>query len=264
VTDVDSFGDREIALEPLPPFADTNTYMRSVAGLPTPTAEQIKDFVTYVAGAKSWYKHLPARPPGAPMHFFLDPNAGRDRLRRWGHQVIYRDRTKATQKLHYSWMTTEDYRGRFGYLSFCCRSSTGIWTEEMLADGLATLDPNVSDPLVQGNAGALVMVPAALLEAGACMLTRTVHERTDATFLWKKWNQISSDHKPKSLRGQWPRIACLCDEMGRKASGKNFESLEKELNGLISMQRRDDQKAMEFVIQEMVNLIKRSGDGLGS
>jgi hypothetical protein len=86
VTYVDPVEYQEIALEPLPPFADEKTYLRTVAGLPIPTAEQINDFATYVAGAKSWYKHLPVHPPGSPMHFYLDSHAGRDRLRRCRHQ----------------------------------------------------------------------------------------------------------------------------------------------------------------------------------
>src|SRR5208283_3306936 len=147
-----------------PPFADEQTYLEAVGGLPVPTGEQIRDFVQWVAGAKSWYKHLPVRPPGAPMHFYLDLNAGRDRLRRWGHEVIYRDRTERTQQIHYSWMTTQEYRRRFGYLAFSCATSTGIWTDEMLEDGVATLDPNVLAPLVEGEPGALRLVPEEVLK----------------------------------------------------------------------------------------------------
>lgn len=80
--------EQEIPLEPLPPYANEQTYLRSVSSLPLPTGEQIADFVGFVSGAKSW--HLPPRPPGAPIYFYLDENAGRDRLRRWGHEVIYR------------------------------------------------------------------------------------------------------------------------------------------------------------------------------
>jgi hypothetical protein len=262
VTYVDPVEYQEIALEPLPPFSDEKTYLRTVAGLPIPTAEQINDFVTYVAGAKSWYKHLPVHPPGSPMHFYLDSHAGRDRLRRWGHQVIYRDRTKTTQRLHYTWMTTEDYRRRFGHLVFGCPTSTGIWTDEMLEDGMATLDPNVLAPLVEGEPGRLVLVPEAVLEAGACLLTRTVHARTDAASLWKKWNQTVNRGHTEPLSGCWPRIACLCDEMGREASGvKYVGGLEKELTGLIARQRREDHNAMAFAIRKMVDFIQRTRGG---
>jgi hypothetical protein len=259
----DAEEEQEIALEPLPSFADEKSYLRTVAGLPTPTAEQMNDFVTYVAGAKSWYKHLPVHPPGSPMHFYLDPNAGRDRLRRWGHQVISRDRTEQTQKIHYSWMTTVEYRRRFGYLAFCCPDVTSVFMTEMLDDGNATLDPNVSSPFVEMTPGRLVLVPEAVLEAGACLLTRTVHARTDAASLWKKWNQTANpDHKTEPLRGYWPRIACLCAEMGREAPGiKSVLGLEKELTEIIASQRREDHKAMAFAIGKIVDFVQGTGGG---
>ncbi len=72
--------------------------------------------MTFVSTAKNWYKQLPAQPPGAPMYSYIDPNAGRDRLRSWGHQV-YRDRTENTERSYYSWPTTREYRRRFGYLA---------------------------------------------------------------------------------------------------------------------------------------------------
>ncbi|MGC2033431.1 MAG: hypothetical protein WA642_25670, partial [Steroidobacteraceae bacterium] len=56
--------EQEIALEPLPPFAEEQDYLEDVGSLPIPTSEQIRDFVVFVANAKSWYKHLPCRPPG--------------------------------------------------------------------------------------------------------------------------------------------------------------------------------------------------------
>ena len=260
--DIDGFLDpeeeQEIALEPLPPFADQRDYLEEVGALPVPTSEQIKDFVTFVSEAKSWYKHLPARPPGAPMYFYLDPNAGRDRLRRWGHEVIYRDRTEHTQQIHYSWTTTQEYRRRFGYLAYCCRNSTGIWTDEMLEDGVAALDPNVSEPLIEGEPGRLLLVPEVVLEAGACLVTRTVHARTNAEFLWKKWNKTGDqDVNPKPLSGHWPRIALLCEELGRLTPGvKNVMDLEKELAELIERQRREYHHAMVFAIREMVDFVR--------
>jgi hypothetical protein len=212
----------EIVMEPPPPFADERNYLRSIAGLPSPTAPQIKNFVSYVAGAKSWYKHLPVHPPGAPMNFYLDPNAGRDRLRRCVHQVIYRDRTQDTQRLHYSWMTTAEYRQRFGYLAFCCPTSTGIWTDEMLEDGMATLDPNVTAPLIEGEPGQLRRVPETVLEAGKCFLTRSVHALTDAASLGRRDNRS---------KGQ--------------------------LNAMIGKQREQDHGGMKVATETMLGYVSR-------
>ncbi len=284
--------DQEIALEPLPAFADEQAYLRSVAQLPIPTHEQIADFVIFVSGAKSWYKHLPARPPGAAMYFYLDPNAGRDRLRRWGHQVIYRDRTEHTEQIHYSWMTTQEYRRRFGYLAYCCPTSTGIWTDEMLEDGVATLDPNVSEPLVELDPGRLLLVPEVVLDAGACSLTRTVHARTDAGSLWRKWRKETEQSAEDpgigadSLTGYWPRIGVLCEELAREAPGvrdylrtrpvplppllpdsypadkenaiRRVRALEAELTALIDKQHAQDHEAMVSAIESMLDTIQRS------
>lgn len=276
----------EICLESLPPFADEQTYFATVARLPMPTAEQITDFVFYVSGAKSWYKHLPAQPPGSAMHFYLDPNAGRDRLRRWGHEVIYRDRTEHTEKIHYSWMTTAEYRRRFGCLAYSCAMSTGIWTDVMLADGVATLDPNVVAPLVEGEPGQLRLVPETILEVGGCLVTRTVHALTDAKSLRKKWNStVNQDHNSESLTGIWPTISRLCEELGRESPAvdeylrtrpyplppllpdsypadkeqalQHVKTLESALNVLIKEQRTRDHSDMKTAIENMLRFVRR-------
>jgi hypothetical protein len=283
--------EQEIALEPLPAFAEEQGYLTSVAQLPTPTREQTTDFVQYVAGAKSWYKHIPARPPGTPMFFYLDPNAGRDRLRRWGHEVIYRDRTEHTEQFHYSWITTQEYRQRFGYLAFCCPNVTSLFMTEMLDDGIATLDPNVSAPLIEGAAGRLSLVPEVVLDAGACLVTRTVHARTDARSLWRKWrNRLDEPIRDQgiaaeSLTGHWPRIAVLCEALASEAPGvdeylrtrpkplppllpdaypadkeeaiRQVNALEAELTTLIKKQHAQDHCDMKMAIENMLHFVQR-------
>jgi hypothetical protein len=249
--------EQEIALEPLPAFADERDYLEGVGLLPMPGLKQIEDFVRFVSEAKSWYKHLPARPPGAPMYFYLDLNAGRDRLRRWGHRAVFRDRTPDTEQLHYSWMTTAEYRRWFGYLAFCCPEGTGIWMDEMLSDGVAALDCNVSVPLIEGAAGGLLLVPEVVLEAGACLVTRTVHTRTDAGMFWKKWIRADEDVDREPLRGHWPKLADLCEELAREAAGRRFKKLEGELNELIKKQRAEDHSEMKVAIENMLGCVQR-------
>ncbi len=278
---------QDVPLEPLPPFAQEHDYLQSVSGLPIPTPAQIDDFVVFAAGAKSWYKHLPARPPGSPMHFYLDPNAGRDRLRRWGHRVMYRDRTEETEEFHYTWMPTREYRRRFGYLAFCCPDVTSLFMKVSLEDGTATLDPNVIAPLVEIESGMLALVPEAVLLIGGCMVTRTVHERTKAEFVWKKWNasrDLAIDAEP--FCGHWVRIGELCEELGREVSGvseylskrpyplpplspdsypadkeavvKHVKALEDELNALIKQQRAKDHSDMKTTIENVLGFVQRS------
>jgi hypothetical protein len=44
-----------------------------------PDDEQTRNFAEHVAGAHSWYKHLPPLPPGRRFAFYLDRDAGRER-----------------------------------------------------------------------------------------------------------------------------------------------------------------------------------------
>ena len=55
-------------------------YVDSLAGVPLPTADQVENFVEYVAHTHSWYKHLRHNRPGNRFYFFLDQYAGWDRV----------------------------------------------------------------------------------------------------------------------------------------------------------------------------------------
>src|SRR6478735_1162875 len=55
-------------------------YVEMVHDLPLPTDAQKQNFAVYVAHAHSWYKHLPAFPPGAAFYFFLNEYAGCNRV----------------------------------------------------------------------------------------------------------------------------------------------------------------------------------------
>lgn len=89
-----------------------------VASLPRPSGQQIDNFVEFVSEAHSWYKHLPLLPPGVPFRFFIDPTSGFDRVVGAGGRVRQVERTEQSQKFHYTWMTTADYRTRFGHLAY--------------------------------------------------------------------------------------------------------------------------------------------------
>jgi hypothetical protein len=258
-------GLRDVPLEPLPRYSNEGTYLTSIASLTPHTEAQIKDFVSFAADAKSWYKHIPARPPGEPMHFYLDPNAGRDRLRRWGHRVAYYDRTEGTRKLHYSWLTTSEYRRRFGYLAFSCPVGTVIWMDETTEAEIWTRDPNFSAPLIEGSSGALALVPAAVLQVGGCNVTQMVHSRTDAKMLWQKWKKEQlraaeyREMEVDALTGHWIRIGVLCEEVAEERSARRIRSIEVELSSLIEQQRAKERREMMDAIKEMLEYVSSSG-----
>lgn len=106
----------------------STSYVDLVATLPRPTAEQIAEFVEYVATAHSWYKHLPLLPPGLPFTFYLDPNAGREWIEN-GSRSRFRDRVAnapARERFHYTWQPTSDYIARFGYLTYFAKAVTSF------------------------------------------------------------------------------------------------------------------------------------------
>ena len=103
-----------------------NDYRKVVQGLPRPSAGQVRNFVDYVCQAHSWYKHLPLTLPGILFFFYLDPNAGCDLLLLPRGRAKYRERTESTQRFHYSWQPTAQYRQRFGYLEYFTEAGTTI------------------------------------------------------------------------------------------------------------------------------------------
>ena len=81
-----------------------NDYIREVKGLPAPSKEQINNFIKYIMGAHSWYKHLGII-SGVRVIYFLAEDVG------GGY-------TKENPRLHYSWETRDEYISRFGYLDY--------------------------------------------------------------------------------------------------------------------------------------------------
>jgi hypothetical protein len=74
--------------------------------LPRPNELQVGEFVQHLLGAHSWYKHL-SIVNRAQFVLFLAPDAGGG--------------FESTERLHYSWKTTDEYRRRFGLLDFAWR-----------------------------------------------------------------------------------------------------------------------------------------------
>ncbi len=156
-------------------------YLDLVRELPRPTPAQTDAFATYVAGAHSWYKHLPAFPPGAAFSFFLDPNAGRSLLHTPAGDVAYVDRTDEKERFHYTWMTTTEYRERFG----CWEYSTDHGPRMLFGSvrhGWTDLSPRTQ---VLDDDGEWTQVPRDLAQSGTCRLTALVHERLPPTIVFR-------------------------------------------------------------------------------
>ena len=207
--DDDDDGFDEIILRLLSPTAlpemSLGAYRSWIADVAPPTDSQIEAFADYVAGARSWYKHLPLTPPGTIFQFYIDPHAGVDRLVNRSCEVHLRRRTEQTTPFHYSWMTTAEYRERFGCLAFSCPAGSALFMDDQLGDPDLLIDNNCTLPAALQSVDAAyepVLVdstchqptlqtscltadspPKEVLEAGACSLTALVHPRATEDFL---------------------------------------------------------------------------------
>ncbi len=165
------------------PEMDLAAYRHWIRGVSRPTPAQIETFADYVAGARSWYKHLPLTRPGVPVQFYIDPHAGMDRLVLVTGEVRLRERTHETGAFHYSWMPTAEYRERFGCLVFSCAKGSPLFTDEVLDGEPVLVDHNCLFPELRVASDAAFTPPKAVIDAGCCEMTALVHPRVTAEFV---------------------------------------------------------------------------------
>lgn len=170
-------------------------YREIVKDLLRPTPAQIDNFVQFVSEAHSWYKHLPLVPPGVPFRFFIDPFSGFDRVIKPGGHVIHKERTDESQRFHYTWMKTTEYRERFGYLSY---SYSGVGTQLFLpsADGVREFNDL---PFFSTNDGEF-RIPVEVAQEGTVELTGIIHTYAAQEPWW-------THHYPyqRKEHSKWPK-----------------------------------------------------------
>lgn len=165
------------------PEMDLDAYRHWIREASRPTRTQIKAFVDYVAGARSWYKHLPLMRPGVPVQFYIDPYAGMDRLVLATGEIRLRERTHQIGAFHYSWMPTAEYRERFGCLAFSCAKGSPLFTDEVLDGEPVLVDHNCLFPELRVSSNDAFAPPKAVLDAGRCDITALIHPRATAEFM---------------------------------------------------------------------------------
>lgn len=158
-------------------------YRQWMLDIPGPTDSQIQAFADYVAGARSWYKHLPLMPPGERFHFYIDPYVGADRVVTVSGEVHLFARTEDSEPFHYSWMTTADYREQFGCLAFSCAKGSTLFGDGYLGDAPVLIDHNRLYPELVVSSAMRMAPPNEVLEAGSCSLTALVHPHATADYV---------------------------------------------------------------------------------
>jgi hypothetical protein len=236
---------------PQGPEMSLDDYHRWIEGVTPPTDSQIEDFADYVASARSWYKHLPLKPPGSDFHFYIDRHAGVDRLINRSNEVHFRRRTQNTASFHYSWMTTAEYRERFGCLAFSCAAGPALFMDDYLGDysliidddnyfprelkpageedEAVLVDNNCHHPVLQIMCLAAKRPPTEVLAAGTCHLTALVHPRATEEFLIRRLAKIQ--------RSQYKRY------------GPSGEALD------LALKRLQDKEVRANLLDEQVNKV---------
>jgi hypothetical protein len=146
-------------------------YRRLCRHLPLPTSEQMEAFAEFVSEAHSWYKHLPAHPPGVAVRFFLDPSAGMQRTMDEDGRIGVEERTETG--FHYSWIATQEYRRRFGFLAFALEGAPTATDASQAENVKVSSDDTaaVYNPELQR----LVDLPGQVIMAGTAYINAFVH-----------------------------------------------------------------------------------------
>lgn len=160
------------AIKPAIPPCSLDYYREIVRVLTGPSIRQIDNFIKFVCSAHSWYKHLPILQPGIQFTFFLDPFSGMDKILKPGGHVIHRERTEDTPKFHYTWMTTNDYRSRFGYLSYMANAGTGFFLQ--VRDEVS----EYADLPIIVYGTSQYRIPPEVAQVGSVELTAAIHPNT--------------------------------------------------------------------------------------
>ncbi|MBN1511066.1 MAG: hypothetical protein JXB13_03555 [Phycisphaerae bacterium] len=242
-----------------------------VEAIPPPTAQQIQDFASFVSEAKSWYKHLPLLPPGEPFWFFIDPWAGLDRILGRRGQVVYVNRTSETLQFHYTWMTTEDYRSRFGRLAFACAAGTELFlpVSVRLTDNReirGVLANNPSRASVHTTEETEYRLPPEVLNAGTTRVTGVIHKLTGTPWVWLGFLPDNADSVgwPEETGGSETigRIIARCHTIQREATqsgaaegNQKLDAIDEELTTLLAPERRRLQREMVLSMNRIVTLL---------
>jgi hypothetical protein len=194
---VEMLNERKAAVASTAPCS-LSDYREYVAHLPRASDEQIDNYVRFVCTAHSWYKHLPPLPPGKPFTFFVDPYSGYDRLVQRGGGVIHQERTDQSQRFHYTWMTTKEYRSRFGHLTY----ESGVGSQFLVQSG-GTLREYAELP-VFSTAERAYRIPPEVGQAGTVELTAIIHPKSAKWWVWAEFFGWLGRGYPDASSRKWP------------------------------------------------------------
>lgn len=243
-------------------LADYRALWRNV---PRPTATQIQEFALFVAGAHSWYKHLPMFPPGGQFCFYLDPAAGMDYVVCADKEYVFLPRHDDDRGLHYSWMPTKVYRQRFGSLSYSCPHGSTVYrnVHRMVegqdpVPGVRGENPDGTGPIICLNELGYLKLPPEVINAGTVWITGAVHELADELDNWQHALQLQRKHVPDfdsmvdDMDEPYRAVAMLCRRVDDGALMPDDAAI--RLPELLAAERASLLHGMEAAIARVVDL----------
>lgn len=243
------------------PQMDSDAYRALTGAVAAPTDSQIEAFADYVASVHSWYKHLPLQPPGVDFHFYIDPNAGMDQLVHVSGEVTVRARTPDTESFHYGWMTTADYRERFGCLAFSCAAGSSVFGTDLVGEETVLVDSNTLHPVLQVSRDSTMRPPKQILEMGTCSLTALVHPRATGSLVAMRLAAPMRKHRvmPAVKDEIWDTINGLWDRQQDRAADEEgrIEAMaaNPEWVALVQQQRARHRQAMIDAMRRMRSMV---------
>lgn len=238
------------------PSCDLKHYRELVGSLPLPSEEQIADFVNFVCHAHSWYKHLPLLPPGIPFCFFLDPCSGCDCLRAPDGRIVWKERTENSLRFHYTWMTTADYRRRFGHLNYAAQAGTAFVVPS--EGGVREFVPRPMFGCAEGT----FRIPEEIDRAGSVSLTGVVHIRANQPWVWVDLAEREKGRFWPAETGGSATLKKILETSGnsRELDFENKEKISAQLTVLLEPERLRLQKQMRAAIRAMLQTVQGSSD----
>ena len=253
------------------PHLNLDEYRMIVGQIPPPNKQQIEDFAAYVSEAKSWYKHLPLWQPGQPFHFFIDPWAGMDRLVDENCRAMYTHRTEETVRFHYTWMTTEDYWSRYGWLAFACAEGTQLFcpVQAQLQNGekiSRLLDNNPCRAILHLTEEHEFQLPQEVLDIGTVRVTGVIHRNASMPYIWMEplhdnaytmpWpEQTGGAETVAKILGLLRNIAKKVKRSPKSDNQGILGEVNQELDNYLVPERKRLQEEMIAAMRKMVNLI---------
>jgi hypothetical protein len=245
-------------------FAD---YRTLVSDIPPPSDDQIRDFVEFVSGAHSWYKHLPVLSPGQPFCFFVDPHSGMDRVIQDEGGVAYLPRTDESFQFHYTWMKTDDYRARFGCLEYSCDAGTSfvlpvaVQKQDIPTEDKGLLDSGTASATICISGEGECWLPREVIDVGTVSVTASIHELAPRPWVWFRMKLHKGPMTwPEATGGNdtLSKIRERCDfyrARYEKGDYAGIDEIDEVLAQLIAPERERLQKEMYHTIGRVITLL---------